>query len=142
MGMFDYVRCDHALPDGWDLTNDHVGLQTKHFDCDMTTIWITSEGRLKIERFEYETVPKSERPHPNDDGFLGMAGALRRVNCRWDDLAFHGEFGFGGLEVIGRNPPDARGWAAPIYRSHDYIARFTDGMLVSLTDENAAGRPA
>ena len=133
MGMFDYVRCEPSLPDGWDYSGDHVGLQTKDFDCEMTTLLIRADGRLLVERFEYEEVPKAERPYPDDDGLLGMCGMLRRINCRWDDLNFHGLFHFGALEVIGRHPPDDRGWAAPIFRDHDYVAKFTDGQLISLT---------
>ena len=136
MGMFDYVRCDRPLPDGWDLTANHVGLQTKDFDCSMTTVWINEAGRLLIERFEYEEVPKAERPHPNDDGLLGLAGSLRRINCRWDDLDFHGDFYFGGLEVIGRHPRDERGYERLIYRDHDYVARFTEGSLASIRAES------
>lgn len=132
MGMFDYVECEHPLPDGWDMSGDAVGLQTKAFDCDMTTVRIGANGRLTVERYDWETVPKAERPHPNDDGMLGLIGSMRRVNRRWVDLDFHGEFDFGGLEVIGHDEPDERGYRRPHYKSHDYIARFTDGQLVGI----------
>lgn len=138
MGMFDYVKCDKPLPDGWNLNNDYVGLQTKDFDCDMTTIWITAEGRLLVEDFEYEEVPKAERPYPNDDGFLGLAGSIRKVNRRWRDLNYHGDMWFGGLEDLKDDywvESAARregGFWQKRYRDHDYIARFTYGLLVSL----------
>lgn len=143
MGMFDYVKCDHPLPDGWNMTNDYVGLQTKCFDCDMTTVHIRSDGRLLIERSEWEDVPKAERPYPDDDGPLGMAGCIRRVNARWDDLNFHGTFYFGGLEdlkddrwVISERHNGGGFWQKQ-YRDHDYKAKFTDGQLVSLEMDGA-----
>lgn len=142
MGMFDYVRCDRPLPDGWGLENDHVGLQTKTFDCEMTTVWITEDGRLKIKRSEWESTPEAELPYP-DQPFIGC---IRRVNERWEDVAFHGEFDFGGLEVVGRDPPDARGYERLHYRDHDYIARFTNGALdhirmeTTTAGETALGR--
>ena len=54
MGLFDYVTVDpsHGLP--------RVQFQTKDFDCELTTVRITEVGRLEIERFECETVPKEE----------------------------------------------------------------------------------
>lgn len=129
--MFDYVRCGHPLPDGWGgpAVPDDLELQTKDFGCDMTTIWLRADGRLLVEDFEYEVVPKDERPHPDADGLLGMAGSLRKINRRWRDLNHHGDVRFYGLEVVGREPPDERGWRAPIYKRHDYVARFTHGQL-------------
>jgi len=138
MGMFDYVKCERTLPDGWDLTNDHVGLQTKDFDCTMTTIKITEDGRLMILDFEHEEVPKAERRYPNDEGLLGMIGCLRRVNERWRDLSFHGVMSFYGLEDlkddywVASTRPDGGYWQKR-YRDHDYEAKFTDGQLVGLT---------
>lgn len=138
MGMFDYVKCERPLPDGWDLTNDAVGLQTKDFDCEMTTLRITAEGRLVVERFETEVVPKEERPYPDGDGLFGLMGSLRRVNQREVDLNYHGTFSFGGLEdlkddewvVHGLHP--GGGFWRKRYRDHGYLAKFTDGQLVAL----------
>jgi len=53
MGMFDYVRSEIPLPNGF--TGD---LQTKDFDCIMTTILIRADGRLvKEENLSYASCP-------------------------------------------------------------------------------------
>lgn len=44
MGMFDYVKCEAPLPDGWKPGDHH--LQTKDFDCGLETYVIRSDGRL------------------------------------------------------------------------------------------------
>lgn len=130
MGMFDYVEIDpvHGLP--------VIEYQTKDFDCDMTTIRITANGRLEIERGDYENVPKAERPYPDADGIMGMAGSIRKINRHWDDLNLHGVFNFYGHERINpaANPPyfepDEHIW-------HEYNAKFTDGALVSIERDEA-----
>lgn len=116
MGMFDYVKVDpkHGLPD--------IEYQSKDFDCDMTVIRITADGTLEIERSETETVPKAERPHPNEAGILGMRGMWRRVNQRWERIPLHGMFNFYGNS--GRNFDGD--W-------YEYDAKFTDGVLVEIT---------
>lgn len=116
MGMFDYVKVNQSLPDGW--SSDE--LQSKDFDCTMTTVEITPEGRLMVEDFEYEEVPKAERPHPNGKGLLALMGSVRKINRRWRDLNFHGRFRFYG----GGGGEDD--W-------HEYEAKFTDGSLVEIT---------
>src|ERR1700761_8929468 len=128
MGMFDYVKCEVPLPDGW---VPHELLQTKDFDCEMVTHLITREGRLMLERIdETHIVPKEERPYPNEDGLLGMCGMLRTVTSLHDSN-FHGIFNLYGVETIS-NEPDERYCerGRPIYRSHNYSAKFTDGRLV------------
>ncbi len=137
MGMFDYVKSEIALPDGFS-----GELQSKDFGCDMTDIVIRANGRLEIERFEYETTPKEERPYPDadDDSIMALCGALKRVNRRWEDLNYHGDFCFYGYENVGEQT------FVPAYegatwghrdgekRWHEYVARFTDGNLVSIRD--------
>lgn len=44
MGMFDEIRCDAPLPDGYDATD--VGFQSKFPDCCMCRYRITRDGRL------------------------------------------------------------------------------------------------
>lgn len=44
MGMFDYVRCDVPLPDGW-----KGELQTKDFNCEMVEHLISNGGLISIE---------------------------------------------------------------------------------------------
>ena len=110
MGMFDYVRSETPLPDGF--TGE---LQSKDFDCTMTEIIIRESGRLEIEHFDYETVPKEERPYPDREGIMGMCGMLRKVNRHWVDLDYHGDFNFYGYD-------SDKVW-------HEYIARFSSGQL-------------
>lgn len=146
MGMFDYVKCDLPLPDGWDMANDYVGLQSKDFDCTMTTIRITAEGRLLIERYETYVVPKEERDYPDakPGSWQEVCGMLGKRDRRWEDLNYHGDFEFGGLEDLKDDywvdaPRHTNGgWMQKRYRHHDYIARFNDGQLVWLKDANAA----
>jgi len=127
MGMFDYVRCETPLPDGF------AGeLQSKDFDCRMTEIVIRADGRLEIEDWEHESVPKAERPFPDAEpgSIKALCGMWRRANRRWRDLNFHGDFNFYGSE--GRH-------GTPEYVWHEYIARFTDGRLAYIRD--VAERP-
>lgn len=120
MGMFDYVRCESPLPDGF--TGE---LQTKDFDCEMSTVLIRADGTMAIERFECETVPKAERSFPDapDDDFCAIVGSQRRINMRWEELPFHGIMNFYGNE--GR-------YGEPGYKWHEYDAKFTDGRLVEI----------
>lgn len=129
MGLFDYVRCENPLPDGY------VGeLQTKDFDDPyMLTHVISKNGRLmRCILSRVEEVPKQERPYPNDDGILGWAGSQRCIT-ELRDANYHGMFFFGGLETTGYEPDERYGRRGrPIYKSHDYIAKFTDGQLVEI----------
>ncbi len=120
MGMFDHVRCELPLPDGF--TGE---LQSKDFDCAMTEVVIGRDGRLRIEVFEHESVPKTERPYPDAEkgSIWALCGAIRKVNRRWLDLDYHGDFNFYGSEGTAGTPE---------YRWHEYVARFTDGALTSI----------
>ena len=117
MGMFDYIRCEALLPDGW---RPRKPLQTKDFDCEMVTHVITKEGRLLICKIiDSEVVPESERPYPGADGVLKWAGSIR-IKTTMEDSNFHGVVRLYGLED---GDPD---------RWHEYRAKFTDGQLVSI----------
>lgn len=127
MGMFDYIRCEKPLPDGY--TGE---LQTKEFDCEMVTHVISSAGRMMLDRGEWETVPAAERRHPDPNDLLHWVGSMRRVP-RYVDANMHGMVTFGGLETIGFEPDERYGpQGRPVYRDHDYVAKFTDGELVSI----------
>jgi hypothetical protein len=117
MGMFDYIRCDAPLPDGW---SPGGPLQTKDFDCEMVCHVITNDGKLMLERIDAtHIVPKAERPYPNepDDSILGMCGMLR-INTGLYESDFHGVVNFYGHDENDR-------W-------HEYKAKFTDGRLVKI----------
>jgi hypothetical protein len=143
MGMFDYIRCDYPLPDGWKPSE----LQTKDFNCEMVMHVITAGGRLMLERIdETHIVPKEERPHPNEDGLLGMMGMLRHQKSSHES-DFHGVVNFYGSEYrhLDGRPARPRGIShgpdgVKDYTSgeelkhvwHEYNAKFTDGKLVSI----------
>ena len=118
MGMFDNVKCEAPLPDGF------VGeLQTKDFNCEMVTHVITKDGRLMLSQIDrVEEVPKAERPYPNDDGLLGLCGSMRTFTSL-HDANFHGVLNFYGRK--GDRKDGTWEW-------HEYNAKFTDGQLVSI----------
>lgn len=118
MGLFDYVRCNVPLPDGFD-----GELQTKDFDdAYLETYTITKDGRL-MQRYvsDREPVPESEWKYVGDDDPLHK---LWHEQSKWKlifaerDVNFHGILNFyggGGTDE----------W-------HEYNAKFTDGTLVSI----------
>lgn len=146
MGMFDYIRCEAPLPDGW---RPNGPLQTKDFDCDLVCHVITADGRLMLERIdETRIVPKDMRPYPNEpeDSLLGMCGMLRSDKSQ-HEAKFHGVVNFYGSEY--RTPDDQpakpggtmhQGGKVSDYTTgrplkciwHEYNAKFTDGRLVEI----------
>jgi len=81
MGMFDDLRCELPLPDGWEGT----GLQTKDLGCTMSLVTITKAGRLVGQNREWWwEAHKPER-----------------------DLDFHGDLLFYGHEG---SSPQATDW--------------------------------
>lgn len=121
MGMYDNLIINtDKLPvtdEEKKLIGENPGWQTKDFDCDLTEIYITDEGELKINRWNYEEVPEEERPHPNGEGLLGLMGSLRRVNERLETIQYHGYVNF--YSNIGDD------W-------YEFFAKFTDGKLISI----------
>lgn len=123
MGMFDYIRCEMPLPDGWQPSE----LQSKDFDCEMVTHVISKDGRLMLDRGHNEEVPLLERrswkaewgtseeaqhEHPIE----ALCGCMRRVP-KYEDANFHGMVNFYGHEDTT--------W-------HEYNAKFTDGRCVGI----------
>ena len=96
------------------LIGDDIDWQTKDFDCELTEIYITDEGELKISRWNYEIVPKEERPYPDDDSLKGMMGSLKRVNEILETILHHGYVNF--YSNIGKD------W-------YEFNAKFTNGKL-------------
>ncbi len=123
--MFDYLFIDtNMLPISDEekiIIGDEPGWQTKDFDNVMTEIYITNDGELKINQWEYETVPKEERPHPDDDGIAGLVGSLRRSNERFKTIPYHGYVKF--YSSINRE------W-------YEFSAKFTDGKLIEIVKNN------
>lgn len=141
MGMFDYIRCERPLPDGWGQEGSAVGLQTKDFDCEMNTHVITADGRLMLERIDsVEEVPKAERPYPDaEEGtFESICGSIRSNRSLHEAADFHGWVHFGGLETTGYEPDERYGpRGRAIYKRHSYRAKFMDGRLVEIVMDQA-----
>jgi hypothetical protein len=124
MGMFDYVRCDVPLPDGFE-----GELQTKDFDCPYMEVYtITADGRL-MERYveREEPVPEAEWKYVGATDPLEKMWHLnskRKPIYAQRDLNFHGWLNFYGSS--GQSPQD------PAWQWHEYKAKFTDGQLVEI----------
>ena len=121
MGMYDNLIINtDKLPvtdEEKKLIGKNPNWQTKDFDCVLTEIYITDEGELKINRWNYEKVPKEEIPHPNSEGLRGLMGIVRRVNERLETIEHHGYVNF--YSNIGGD------W-------YEFFAKFTDGKLVAI----------
>jgi len=139
MGMFDYIACELPLPDGWQPSE----LQTKDFDCEMVVHRISKDGRLMLDRGYHESVPLLERPYwkaewgdseeaQKEHIIDALCGSVRRVP-KYEDSNFHGIVNFYGLETTGYEPDERYGARGrPVYKSHEYNAKFTDGRLVEI----------
>ena len=92
--------------------------QTKDFDCDMTEIYITDDGELKINKWNYESVPKEKRSYPNDEGLLGLIGSIKRVNEHLETIPYQGNINF--YSNIGKD------W-------YEFFAKFNNGKLECIT---------
>jgi len=114
MGMFDSVYCKYPLPD---CPTELVGgeWQTKAFDCELETYTITEAGRLLVLKRDWKW--------KNDDG-SPFGGWLLATNEETVDTNFHGTFNF--YSNLGEDYSDPANW-------YEYVAKFTDGQLVSVT---------
>jgi hypothetical protein len=101
MGVFDWVKCEAPLPDGFVPPGKYDDFQTKTFDeAYMECFTITSDGRL-LKRFDvYDITPESERHRSG----------------QWEEVPFHGDLEFGSYDTETKE-------------SRDYIARFSNGRL-------------
>jgi len=107
MGMFDYVRVEYPMPQGW----QDREFQTKGTEAmAMDTYVISQEGRLLYEDYRLE---------PTDElNFFGLP-LLRRADKRLVDTEFHGDLRFYDFEI----PNDCHSELV------DWQARFTNGQL-------------
>jgi hypothetical protein len=122
MGMFDYVRSEISLPDGF--TGD---LQSKDLDCAMATILIRADGRLMIEQRDFERAPpSSDETHP----IRRLIGTVTSIHRGWKDMDYHGDFRFYGYESTRLGNADV---------PHFYVARFTHGTLEYIKNEREIG---
>jgi hypothetical protein len=123
MGMFDYVKCERVLPDGFD--GRGVEFQTKDFDCSMHTIEITADGQLIEHGWVWDgMVPREERTFPDEpeDSPLSLVGSMKHRDLPPERLDFHGVMQFYTT-------------AGNVWR--EYSAKFTDGKLVEIKVEPA-----
>ncbi|UCV07030.1 hypothetical protein [Dechloromonas denitrificans] len=114
--MFDHIRCEVPLPDGF--VGDPL-FQTKDFERVLATHAIRDDG-LYLDGGHYETVPKAERPNPDaEEGTLeDLKGSLRWVPNLARHPEAHGIIIFYGADAAGK-------W-------HEYEAKFTDGELIGV----------
>ena len=122
MGMFDYVKVDVALPDGWVPPSGDL-MQTKDFDSTMTTVWIKADGTIWFD--------EAAHWYERDD-----------VEAEWKQMDFHGWFEFYGNEDPANHKGgssfrdgkrfDLNGNPLPPLIWHEYRAKFTDGVLVEI----------
>lgn len=76
MGMYDDIRFERMMPDGFD--GRGKSFQTKDFGCDMAMYEVNAEGRLM-------------QPLNADDEIAGCFGG---EVVRWRDTHFHGWLNF------------------------------------------------
>lgn len=121
MGMFDNLIINtNKLPvseEEKEKIGKNPNWQTKDFDCILTEIYITDEGELKINDFNYEIVSKKDRAYPKDEGLRGLMGSMKRVNENLKPIKHHGYVNF--YSNIGDD------W-------YEFFAKFTDGKLISI----------
>jgi hypothetical protein len=117
MGMFDYVRCDVPLPDGFS-----GELQTKDFDCPYMDVYtISADGRL-MERYveREEPVPESEWK------YVGSTHPLEKIRHEHSKTKI----------IYGERDTNYHGWlnfyGGSADEWHEYNAKFTDGQLVEI----------
>ena len=104
MGMFDWVKCEVELPDGFKSDS----FQTKDMENLLCTYTITKEGRL------IKTCPE-----------WYIEEELPEIK---EDTNFHGMFRFYGYEKGEKiNDENFK------FVWHEYNAKFTNGNLVSIT---------
>ena len=99
MGMFDYVRCEAALPD--DRAAGEPDFQTKSLWCSMDQFTITAAGRLIYHKRRYSTASNTH--------------SLEPIHVADIDMDYHGD-----LEMHGTTRDD------DFVR---YVVRFTHGTV-------------
>ena len=93
MGMFDYIRSEIPLPDGF------AGeLQTKDFNCDMGLHVIRADGRLILEILDHTDEARHE--DANYHGIVRFYGSDEHKN--WHEyLAKFTDGNLVGITIVG-----------------------------------------
>lgn len=123
MGLYDTVEIHESI-DVPDEMGDVRTLQTKSLECLMDSYRVTEEGRLEREETETHLVPEEDRPHPDEDGLMKMAGMFNEESLGWKDTDYH------GIVEVHESIGDE-------YRSFDL--KFTDGELVDIEYKGERG---
>ena len=91
MGMYDYIRCEHPLPDG-SLPLGRV-FQTKDTDAQFLDDYtIRADGTLVHHTTRIEDTPKDKLPYPDapKGSLLSYCGIITRVPTGDEVVPFHG----------------------------------------------------
>ena len=118
MGLYDYLKISASkLPLSSrekQIIDDSIIWQTKDFDCMLTVVRITNEGKVRYLDVEYDWDDNAKGALYQLTGQLGGMVAKER---KWIDIEYHGFVIFGntvnGIE-------------------YKFKAKFTDGVLVSI----------
>ena len=92
--------------------------QTKDLDCTMTTYIINDEGRLMVENFHLEELPRDQ--WDEFDKKIGFGN--KRISDGMQDTNYHGMLNFYTSDQ------ERNVWI-------EYSAKFTDGQLVDIVKE-------
>ena len=96
MGLYDYLKISASkLPLSSrekQIIDDSIIWQTKDFDCILTTVEITNEGKVRYLDIEYDW-------DDNVKGGLyqltGQLGGMVAKGSKWKDIEYHGFIMFG-----------------------------------------------
>ena len=98
MGMYDYLYIDTNILPISDVDKLRLGKnpnwQTKSLDCELTEIYITDNGEIYVNKFDYDVVEKKNQPYPNEHGIIGLDGSLKRINEQLTVLKYNGIINF------------------------------------------------
>ena len=121
--MYDYLFIDtNKLPvsdEKKNIIGKNPDWQTKSLDCELTEVYITDDNFLKINKFEYEEVPKEKREFPNDTSIKGFIGSVKRINERLETTPYTGSI------IFYSNVNTQEEW-------YEFKADFVSGKLTSL----------
>lgn len=102
MGLFDYVHCEHPLPDGWKPNE----LQTKDFDCPyMERYTIRADGRLVHQKPLYDIDPPDTQHGEIDTNFHGILNFYGLQDGIWHE--YNAKFTDGqlvGIDLVSSQP--------------------------------------
>ena len=126
MGMFDNIECNYPLPLSKELIELEdfniygVEFQTKSFENLMELYIITEEGELFRKKIDYKWV---------DDEEYFLKGYMKATKEELIKENYHGIIEFYCYEDIKK---EVNGKIRETSISVDYIAKFSDGKIVSI----------